>query len=464
MKFLDDDFLLDTPLARKLYHDYAENLPIIDYHSHVVPKMIAEDYTFSSITELWLGGDHYKWRLMRNCGIDERLITGDADEFSKFQAFASVMPLLLGNPMYVWCHLELKRYFGFDGYLNKDNAREVFDMCNKKLADKRFSVKNIIKNSGVKVVCTTDDPADSLNYHKQIAADKSFGVKVLPTFRPDKAVHIENEAFIPYLAQLSDVSGVSVKSAADLLDALKIRLNYFAEFGCFIADHALADYTFADYTVEEADVIFQKRIAGKSITEAEIEIFQTFLLVELGKEYCKRGMTMQLHASCLRNPNSVMFKKLGPDTGFDTINSSTQPIKLAKLLDKLNAASALPKTIVYSLDPNDNRLIESIINAFQSDYPGKIQHGSAWWFNDSKFGMQEHFKALAEDSVLGNFIGMLTDSRSFVSYTRHEYFRRIMCKFIAAQVETGEYPDDENALKTIIQNISYYNAKRYFGL
>ena len=249
-----------------------------------------------------------------------------------------------------------------------------------------------------------------------------------------------------------------------MLDALKIRLNYFAEFGCFIADHALADYTFADYTVEEADVIFQKRIAGKSITEAEIEIFQTFLLVELGKEYCKRGMTMQLHASCLRNPNSVMFKKLGPDTGFDTINSSTQPIKLAKLLDKLNAASALPKTIVYSLDPNDNRLIESIINAFQSDYPGKIQHGSAWWFNDSKFGMQEHFKALAEDSVLGNFIGMLTDSRSFVSYTRHEYFRRIMCKFIAAQVETGEYPDDENALKTIIQNISYYNAKRYFGL
>ena len=464
MKFLNDDFLLDTPLAKKLFHDYAEKLPIIDYHSHVMPSMIAEDYKFKSITELWLGGDHYKWRLMRNCGIDENLITGKADDFSKFKAFASVMPLFIGNPMYVWCHLELKRYFGFDGALNADNAKEVYDLCNKKLNEQDFSVKNIIKKSNVEVLCTTDDPIDDLSYHKKIAADKEFGVKVLPTFRPDKALNIESGSFLSYIKELENASDMEITGILELIRALIVRLDYFTQNGCFISDHALTDYTYADCSDEDADLIVQKRLSGEEVTPAEAEMFKTYLLIALGEEYAKRDMTMQLHVSCLRNPNTVMFEKLGPDTGFDTINSSTQPVKLAKLLDELNKDDLLPKTIVYSLDPGDNRLIESIINAFQGSVPGKIQHGSAWWFNDSRFGMTEHFKALSEDSVLGNFIGMLTDSRSFVSYTRHEYFRRILCKSVSSLVENGEYPEDENALKTIVENVSYYNAKRYFGL
>ena len=464
MDFLGDDFLLDTPTARKLYHEYAENLPIIDYHSHVVPQMIADDVNFDSITELWLGGDHYKWRLMRNCGISEDLITGNADDYAKFEAFASIMPLLIGNPMYVWCHLELKRYFGFNGTLNKNTAREVYDLCNAKLKTKEFSVKNIIKRSDVEVVCTTDDPADDLAAHKVIAADKVFGVKVLPTFRPDKALNIVAPTFIDYVKTLSAVSDVKIASVSDMITALIKRLDYFTSNGCFISDHGLTNYTYADCAENEANEILHKRLGGETITETEAEKYTTYLLVALGKEYAKRNVAMQLHVSCLRNPNSAMFKNLGPDTGFDTINSSAAPIKFAKFLDALNSEGLLPKTIIYSLDPNDNRLLESIVNAFQGGVSGKVQHGSAWWFNDSKFGMIEHFKALAEDGVFGNFIGMLTDSRSFVSYTRHEYFRRIMCKFLAGQVESGEFPADYDALKTVVQNVSYYNAKRYFGL
>ncbi len=464
MKFLDDDFLLSTPIARKLFHDYAEKLPIIDYHSHVVPKMIADDVNFESITELWLGGDHYKWRLMRNCGIPEELITGNADNYAKFEAFASIMPLLIGNPMYVWCHLELKRYFGYDGTLNKDTAREVYELCNEKLKRKEFSVKNIIKRSNVDVVCTTDDPVDDLASHKAIAADKTFDVKVLPTFRPDKALNIAMPTFADYLKNLSETAGVKIATADDMLAALTKRLDYFVENGCFISDHGLTNYTYADCTGDEATEILQKRLGGKAVTDLEAEKYTTYLLVALGKEYAKRNVAMQLHVSCLRNPNTAMFNKLGPDTGFDTINSSSEPLKFAKLLDALNSADALPKTIIYSLDPGDNRLLESIINAFQGGVPGKVQHGSAWWFNDCKFGMIDHFKALAEDGVFGNFIGMLTDSRSFVSYTRHEYFRRIACGFLAAQVESGEFPEDYDALKTVVENVSYYNAKRYFGL
>lgn len=464
MDFLNDDFLLDTPVARKLYHDYAENLPIIDYHSHVVPQMIADDVNFTSITELWLGGDHYKWRLMRNCGISEDLITGNADDYAKFEAFASIMPLLIGNPMYVWCHLELKRYFGYDGTLNKHTAREIYELCNAKLKTKEFSVKNIITRSGVEVVCTTDDPTDDLSAHKAIAADKTFKVRVLPTFRPDKALNIVAPTFNDYVKNLSSVSDVTITGIDAMISALVKRLDYFVQNGCFISDHGLPNYTYADCTEKEADEILKKRLNGKIIDEVEAEKYTTYLLVALGKEYAKRNIAMQLHVSCLRNPNSAMFKKIGPDTGFDTINSSAEPIKFAKLLDSLNRDGMLSKTIIYSLDPNDNRLLESIINAFQGDIPGKVQHGSAWWFNDSKFGMIEHFKALFEDGVFGNFIGMLTDSRSFVSYTRHEYFRRIMCKFLSGQVESGEYPEDYEALKTVVENVSYYNAKRYFGL
>ena len=465
MKFLDDNFLLTNPVAKKLYHNYAKNLPIIDYHSHVVPQMIAEDYVFNNITELWLGGDHYKWRLMRNCGIAENLITGDADDRSKFRAFASIMPLLIGNPMYLWCHLELKRYFGISEPLCEDNADKIYDACNKIINSKDFSVKNIIRKSGVEVACTTDDPIDDLKWHKLIAEDKNFTAKILPSYRPDKAVTIENATFLPYIEQLATVSEIKITDVKSLKDALVARLDFFVENGCFVTDHALTDYTYADCDDAQAQAIFEKRVNGETLTACEIEGFKTNLLVFLGKEYAKRGLTMQLHYSCLRNPNSLMFNKLGPDTGFDTMNSSTAPIKLAQLLDALNKDNALPKTIVYSLDNNDNRVIETIINAFQGEgVRGKIQHGSAWWFNDCKFGMFDHFEALAEDGVLGNFIGMLTDSRSFVSYTRHEYFRRIACAFIANQVATGEYPNDAKFLKTVVENVSYYNAKRYFNI
>ncbi len=465
MDFLDDNFLLSTPLAQKLFHEYAKDLPIIDYHSHVVPQMIAEDVSFNNITELWLGGDHYKWRVMRNCGVAENLITGNADPREKFRAFASIMPLLIGNPMYLWCHLELKRYFGFNDALCADNADEVYDLCNAKLATPEFSVKNIIRKSGVEVVCTTDDPVDNLKWHRQIAKDKEFTTKVFPSYRPDKAILIEKDTFIPYLSQLSEASGVTIADVKTLCAALVNRLDFFVENGCFVTDHGLTDYTFCECDEKTAEKIFKKRLKGKSLTPCEIEAFQTYLLVFLGKEYAKRNLTMQLHYSCLRNPNTLMFKKLGPDTGFDTMNTSTSPVKLAQLFDALNKEEALPKTIVYSLDNNDNRVIETIINAFQGEgVRGKIQHGSAWWFNDAKFGMFDHFEALAEDGVLGNFIGMLTDSRSFVSYTRHEYFRRIACAFIANQVATGEYPNDEKMLKTVVQNVSYYNAKEYFNL
>ena len=465
MNFLDDNFLLDTPIAQKLYHQFAKNLPIIDYHSHVIPQMIAENSSFNSITELWLGGDHYKWRLMRNCGIDENFITGSADDKSKFKAFASIMPLLIGNPMYVWCHLELKRYFGYNGQLNENTADEVFELCNKKLASKNFTVKNIIKNSNVELICTTDDPIDDLRWHKIILKDKNFTTKVAPSFRPDKAINITAPTFIEYLNSLSQVSKTKITDIKTLLNALVIRLNFFVENGCFITDHGLTDYTFLDCDESTANKIFMARLNGETLSCDDVEKYQTYMLVELGKEYSKRNLTMQLHFSCLRNPNTKMFNLLGADSGFDTMNISTYPIKLAQFLDKLNNDNNLPKTIIYSLDEKDNRIIETIINAFQGNgIRGKIQHGSAWWFNDTKFGMLNHFKALAEDSVLGNFIGMLTDSRSFVSYTRHEYFRRIACSFIARQVETGEYPEDDSALKLIIENISYNNAKNYFGI
>lgn len=465
MNFLSDNFLLDSELSQRLYHEYAKSLPIIDYHSHVVPQMIADDAKLGTITSLWLGGDHYKWRLMRNCGIDEKYITGDADDRAKFRAFASIMPLLIGNPMYVWCHLELKRYFDCNEPLCSDNADEIYDLCNEKLAQDSFSVKNIIKRSGVELLCTTDDPIDDLSSHKKIADDKSFDVKVLPTFRPDKALGITNNGFTDYITALSSVSGININNIEALTSALIKRLDFFVDNGCFITDHGLTDYTFADCDEETADAIFKKALIGQVITAEEAEQYQTYLLCYLGVQYAKRKLTMQLHVSCLRNPNSASYKALGPDTGFDTINSSTKPIKLARLLDALNRKGMLPKTIVYSLDPSDNRLIESIINAFQGDgIKGKLQHGSAWWFNDAKFGITDHLEALAEDGVMGNFIGMLTDSRSFVSYTRHEYFRRILCRFIAKQVETGEYPNDEKSLKTLVQGISYHNAKKYFGI
>lgn len=463
MSFLDRDFDLSSPIASHLFHDYAENMPIIDYHSHLIPKRIADNDKFSSITDLWLSGDHYKWRLMRNCGVDEKYITGDADEYDKFLKFAECMPKLVGNPMYVWCHLELKNYFGYTGYLTPETAKEVYDLCNEKLKTDEFSVRRLIERSRVTALCTTDDPIDTLEYHKFIREDDSFGIAVLPSYRPDKAVHIENSEFFDYIEKLAEISGEKTDTVAGIKKALKSRLDFFVNNGCIVSDHALNDYTYSECTDEEAERILVKA-KNSTVTREEAEKYQTNILLFLAGEYKKHNIVMQLHLNCLRNINTVMYQKLGPDTGYDCINNSSNVYKLAGFLNCLNLHGSLGKCVIYSLDPNDDRMIETVINAFQKEGRGQIQHGIAWWFNDTKSGMLGHMTKLAEDSVLGNFIGMLTDSRSFTSYARHEYFRRLLCEFLANQVICGEYPEDEKMLKILIEDICYNNVKNYLGL
>ena len=405
MSFIKDDFMLKNETAKKLY-DFVKDLPIIDYHCHISPKMIAEDYKFSDAYELFLGGDHYKWRQMRSNGIDEKYITGDADNYEKWLCFARTMPKLIGNPLYHWTHLELKRYFDIDLILSEKTAKEIWDRVNEKLQTPEFSVKNIIKKSNVEVICTTDSPYDTLEYHKEL---KGFETKVLPTFRPD-------------LYNIKD----------DIVE----RIEYFHENGCRLSDHAIDEIT--------------------------DELIET--MVFLGKEYAKRGWTMQLHLGAMRNNNSRMFEKLGPDTGFDSVNDFEIAKGISKLLNELDKVGMLPKTILYCLNPKDNYVLGTMLGNFQgTEAKGKIQFGSGWWFNDNRDGMEEQMKALANLGCLGNFVGMLTDSRSFVSYTRHEYFRRIMCNLIGKWVEENEYPDDMDELKTIVEGVSYKNAKEYFG-
>lgn len=457
--FLNKNFLLKSPLAQKLFAA-AENMPIIDYHCHLNPEQIAKNKNFGSITELWLAGDHYKWRLMRACGVDERYITGDACDREKFRAFAKILPLCIGNPIYIWCHLELARYFGITDALNCENADIIFDRCNKMLAQPDFNPQRLIANSRVAALCTTDDPADTLEWHGLIASS-DFGVKVYPTFRPDAAVHIERPTFCEYLERLSQVSGIEIDGVDELLKALFARLDAFIAFGCFVSDHALDKFIFEQCNLCEAQKIFAKRLNNERLTQKEVETFQTFVLCELARQYAKKGIAMQLHYNCVRNINTVMWKKLGADTGYDCINGSCESHKLALLLDALNQTGELPKTIVYSLDPNDNALINTVIQAFQSD-GCRLQHGSAWWFNDTKSGMRAQITTLAESGVLGNFVGMLTDSRSFISYTRHEYFRRILCDVLADQVLCGEYPNDEKQLLELIERICWKNAAEFF--
>ena len=461
-KFLDRDFLLETETAKKLFHNFAEAMPIIDYHCHINPREIAEDKKYKNITQVWLYGDHYKWRAMRSCGVEERYITGDASDYEKFEKWAETLPLLIGNPLYHWTHLELKKYFGYDGTLGKKTAKQVWDFCNEKLKD--MSVKEIIKSSNVEIICTTDDPTDNLEFHKRIAEDDSFDVKVLPAFRPDKAINIDKDDYGEYLHKLEDVSGVGIDSFEALKKALAVRIEYFGGYGCRVSDHAFKYIVCNKASDEGIDSIFKKKAAGNSLTTIETEKFKTAMIIFLAKEYAKRGWVMQIHYGTIRNVNTNMFKISGPDTGYDCISTRDSAAGLAGLLDELEKLSALPKTIIYSLNPNDNAMICSSIGCFQgAGVKGKVQHGSAWWFNDTKLGMIRQLENLAEISVLGNFIGMLTDSRSFLSYTRHEYFRRILCNLIGKLVENGEYPDDEGQLKSIVEDICYYNAKKYFS-
>lgn len=461
--FMDKDFLLSTDTAKHLYHDYAKEMPIIDFHCHLSPQEIYEDKRFNNITEVWLGGDHYKWRLMRSNGVEERFITGDASDREKFQKWAETLALAIGNPLYHWSHLELRNYFGYQGLLNGDTAEEVWNLCNKKLQSPDMSARNLIRSSNVKALCTTDDPADSLEWHEKIAKD-GFEVKVYPAFRPDKAMSIEKSDYLDYLKTLGKATGKSITSYLDLVSALKCSIDFFHQRGCRVSDHGLEAIMYAPALEEEIEHIFQNRLSGGAVTSEDNRKFKTALLLVLGREYASHGWVMQLHYGVIRDNSKRVFKALGPDAGIDSIGSQASITEMAAFMNALDETKELPKTVIYSLNPNDDAAIETVMTCFQtSEAYGKLQHGAAWWFNDHKKGMQNQMTSLASGGMLATFVGMLTDSRSFLSYARHEYFRRVLCDLIGTWVENGEYPNDEKALKHIIQGICCENAGRYFN-
>ncbi len=462
-QFMDQDFLLSNETAKRLYHDYAAKMPIIDYHCHISPKEIAENRSFENITQVWLGGDHYKWRQMRTNGVDEKFITGDAVDYDKFVKWTETLQKAIGNPLYHWSHLELQRYFGFDKPLSPKTAAEAWEVCNKKLTSGTMTVRDLIKQSNVEVICTTDDPIDTLEWHQKIKADETFDVRVIPAWRPDKAMNLEKVDFLDYLAKLEDRSGIKINTFKDLCAALSNRMDFFAENGCKVSDHALEYVMFQPATEAEIEAIFAARKNGTMPTKLQELQFKTAFMMFVGREYHKRDWVMQLHYGAIRDNNKFMFNKLGPDTGYDAINTYSSSAEMAAFLNGLNATDELPKTIIYSLNPIDNAAIGTVIGCFQSGpTAGKVQQGSAWWFNDHKVGMQDQMTSLANLSLLSNFVGMLTDSRSFLSYTRHEYFRRILCNLIGTWVENGEYPCDMEFLGQMVQDISYNNTKNYF--
>jgi glucuronate isomerase len=464
MSFMNKDFLLKSETARKLYHEHASQVPVIDYHCHINPQEIYEDKRYNTITEVWLGGDHYKWRAMRSCGVAEHYITGNATPAEKFQKWAETIPNLIGNPLYHWTHLELQRYFDIHEPLNGENAMEIYEKCNAILQQPDMSARGIIRKSNVKLICTTDDPADDLNWHEKLAADPTAPAVVLPAFRPDKAMRADKADFAQYVARLEGVVGYEINSIADMRRALIERIGYFNDHGCRVSDHAL-DYCFyVEASEEQLNDIYKRAKTGKGITWNEQLAYHTNLLVAVGQEYARLDWVNQFHFACLRDNSKKLFRKLGPDTGFDCINDQPNAVGLAALLNALQEADALGKTILYSLNPSDNAAIGTIMGAFQTDspIPGKIQQGSAWWFNDHKPGMEAQMISLMSLGAMGTFNGMLTDSRSFLSYTRHEYFRRILCNLFGQMVEDGEYPADMKYLGKMVENISYYNTLRYF--
>jgi glucuronate isomerase len=464
-QFMDENFLLNSETAIGLYHDYAKEMPIFDFHCHLNPKEIAENKKYRNIAEIWLGGDHYKWRAMRSNGIEERYITGDADDKEKFLKWAETMPYCMGNPLYHWTHLELKRFFGIETILSPETAEEIWGKCNELLQKDEFTARGLIKSSNVKAICTTDDPVDTLEYHTAIAQDNTFDVKVLPAFRPDKCINLEKDGFAAYILKLGQAAGLEIKSFFDLKSAISKRIEFFHSMGCRLSDHGLDQVPYKDGSDMDTDGIFKRALQGKEISVTEMELYKSQLLVFLGKEYFRLGWTMQLHIGAIRNVNINMLKLLGPDTGFDTIGDASFAEPLAKLLSKLGEAGELPKTILYCLNPRDNEVLGSVIGCFQGKgVPGKIQFGSGWWFNDQKDGMLRQLVALANLGLLSRFVGMLTDSRSFLSYTRHEYFRRILCNLLGGWVEAGELPNNLSFLGKIVQDICFINAKNYFGI
>ncbi|MCL1858177.1 MAG: glucuronate isomerase [Oscillospiraceae bacterium] len=471
--FLCDDFMLDSKTAQILYRETARNMPVIDYHCHINPKDIAEDKKYNNIAEIWLTcGDHYKWRAIRTNGYDEKYVTGNASDYEKFSAWANTLPKCIGNPLYVWAHLELKKYFGYDGNLNAESLDKVWDLCNEKL--KSMSARQIMKNSNVKLICTTDDPVDSLEYHKIIKKgndNNTFDIQVLPAFRPDKGLHIEKPGFKEYINKLSEASGVEITCMNFLFDAYSKRLDYFAAMGCKTADNGFENISFKRETEDiPAGKVLKKALNGQELSQDEIDIYKTELMLFLAEEYNKRNLVMQIHFGVGRNNSDRLFKLHGPDAGADSIGGYNCISKLAKLLNELDKINILPKTVLYSINPADNAALVALIGCFQNNDcnikpngAGKLQHGSAWWFNDTNTGMREQLINLANNSLLANFIGMLTDSRSFLSYTRHDYFRRILCDIIGSYAENGEYPGDINYLSKIVADICYNNTNDYFG-
>lgn len=466
MAFIHDDFMLKNETAKRLYHEFAKDLPIIDYHCHLPPAEIAEDKQFNNITELWLAGDHYKWRALRASGVDEYYITGAATDKEKFLKWAEVVPQTLGNPLYHWTHLELKKYFGIEDLLGPDTAEAIWEQVNAILSQPDYSAKNLIKRSNVVLINTTDDPTDDLRYHKQLQTE-GFDVTVLPTFRPDKGVEINKPTFLPFVSLLGEVTGKEINSYDVFIDALLERVAYFHDIGGRLADHGLGEVPYAEYTKAALDAAFAKALAGEGVSPLEEEQFKTAVINVLAKEYTERGWVMQIHFGAIRNNNTKMFEQLGPDSGFDSINDQANvATKLNGLLNSCEVTGHLPKTILYNLNPTYNDIVGTTMQNFQTEagVKGKIQFGSGWWFNDTKYGMDRQLKSLSEAGLLMHFVGMLTDSRSFISYSRHEYFRRILCNLVGQWIEDGEVPNDDSLVQPLIENICYYNAKRYFNL
>lgn len=465
--FMDENFLLNTKTAQELYHNHAAHLPIIDYHCHLNPQLVADDYRFKSITEIWLGGDHYKWRALRSNGVVEHFITGDADDWAKFEKWAETVPYTFRNPLYHWTHLELRTAFGVNKLLNPVTAREIYEECNDKLLnDPSMTARGLMRKYRVETVCTTDDPVDSLEHHKRIA-ESGFEIKVLPTWRPDKAMAVEKpEQYRAYIEKLSEVSGVSITSFNDLVDALKVRHDFFESMGCKLSDHGIEEFYAVDYTDAEINDIFNKVYGGKSLTDEEIRKFKSAMLMVFGEMDADSGWTQQFHYGTIRDNNTKMFKLLGPDTGFDSIGEFNTAKSCAKYLDRLNSRGKLTKTILYNLNPSANEVMATMLGNFQDgSVAGKIQLGSGWWFNDQIDGMQRQMNALSLLGLLSRFVGMLTDSRSFLSYPRHEYFRRTLCNLIGDDVENGEIPYsgyEADRVKAMVEDISYYNAKNFF--
>jgi glucuronate isomerase len=463
-KFLDENFLLTTKTSQVLYHDYAANMPIIDYHCHLPPQEIAENTQFENISQVWLKGDHYKWRAMRTNGVDESYITGNKPDREKFRKWAETVPYTMRNPLYHWTHLELQRYFGIDELLSGKTADKIYDECEEKLKSSEFQVRGLLKQMNVKVVCTTDDPVDSLNYHQQLK-DEGYEMPVLPAFRPDNAMNLSDlDKFKGYVNKLEAISNVSISTYSDFLKALNSRHDFFASMGCGVSDHGLEEIYCEDYTAEEIARIFEKSISGIAISDLEHRKFKSAMLFEFAEWDAERGWVQQFHLGALRNNNSRMLSQLGPDTGWDSIGDFSQGRALSKFLDKLDRDDKLAKTILYNLNPNDNELMATMIGNFNDgSIAGKIQFGSAWWFLDQKDGMTKQINALSNMGLLSRFIGMLTDSRSFLSFPRHEYFRRILCDLFGKEVENGELPNDIEWIGKIVQDISYNNANDYFG-